>query len=67
MSYATTLLSVENITKKIAEKAILSGVSFSVEKGEIFGCIGLNGAGKTTTVKCVLDLIRPDSGKIALF
>jgi ABC-2 type transport system ATP-binding protein len=44
----------------------LDGVSFEVEKGEIFGLLGPNGAGKTTTIKCILGLIHPDHGSIEL-
>lgn len=40
--------------------------SLTVEQGEVFGCIGPNGAGKSTTIKLLLDLIRPDSGSIAI-
>jgi len=46
---------------------ILRDLSFSVEQGEIFGFIGPNGAGKTTTLKLILDLIRPDKGRIRIF
>jgi ABC-2 type transport system ATP-binding protein len=42
----------------------VDGVSFTVEKGEIFGFLGPNGAGKTTTIKVLTTLIPPDKGKI---
>jgi ABC-2 type transport system ATP-binding protein len=42
------------------------GISFSVEKGEIFGFLGPNGSGKTTTIKALLGLIRPDEGRLSL-
>ncbi len=45
----------------------LSGVSFGVEPGEVFGFLGPNGAGKTTTIRCMLDLIRPTEGRITIF
>jgi ABC-2 type transport system ATP-binding protein len=48
-------------------KDILNGISLSVGAGEIYGYLGPNGAGKTTTIKCVLGLIFPDAGRIALF
>src|SRR5687767_72784 len=43
------------------------GVSFDVQRGEIFGLLGPNGAGKTTTIKMVLRLIFPMKGSIELF
>jgi len=49
------------------KREILKGISLSVAAGEIFGYLGPNGAGKTTTLKCVLGLIFPDRGKVAIF
>jgi ABC-2 type transport system ATP-binding protein len=43
---------------------VLSDVSLSVTKGEIFGFLGHNGAGKTTTMKILLGLLRPTSGRV---
>lgn len=48
-------------------RQILKGITFSVREGETFGYLGPNGAGKTTTIKCLLDLIHPDAGEIAIF
>jgi ABC-2 type transport system ATP-binding protein len=45
----------------------IENVTFEIEAGEIFGLLGPNGAGKTTTMKCILGLVRPDSGSIELF
>ena len=45
----------------------VNDVSFSIEKGEIFGIIGPNGAGKTTTVECISGLRVPDSGSVSVF
>lgn len=50
-------------SKKVAA---VQGLSLAVTTGEVFGCIGPNGAGKSTTIKLLLDLIRPDSGTIAI-
>lgn len=48
-------------------KASLCDISFTVSAGEAFGYVGHNGAGKTTTIKCLLSLLRPTKGKIAIF
>ncbi len=55
---------VEDLTKSYATVRAVEGVSFHVARGEIFGLLGPNGAGKTTTIRMVLDIIRPDSGRI---
>jgi ABC-2 type transport system ATP-binding protein len=43
------------------------GVSFVVPPGQVLALLGHNGAGKTTTIGCILGLVRPDAGEIALF
>jgi ABC-2 type transport system ATP-binding protein len=45
----------------------VSGIDLDVEKGATFALLGPNGAGKTTLVKCLLGLLRPDSGSISIF
>ncbi len=50
-----------------SDVSALSGISLSVEKGEIFGLIGPNGAGKTTLIGCLLGLLRPDAGTVKVF
>jgi ABC-2 type transport system ATP-binding protein len=47
-------------------REILRGITLSVREGETFGYLGPNGAGKTTTIKCLLDLVHPDSGTIEI-
>ncbi|MFU7515563.1 ABC transporter ATP-binding protein [Clostridium sp. HCS.1] len=60
------ILVVENLCKEYP-KFKLNNVSFSMDKGSIMGFIGRNGAGKTTTLKCLLNLVHEDSGKIQFF
>ncbi len=45
----------------------INGVSFTVNKGEVFALLGHNGAGKTTTINCILDLVHAQSGQIEIF
>lgn len=52
----------EELVKYYGDTLALNNVSFSVDKGEIFGFLGPNGAGKTTTVKILTTLIRPNKG-----
>ena len=44
----------------------LRGVSFAVERGQIFGFVGPNGAGKTTTIRTLMGLIEPTSGSASI-
>lgn len=48
--------------KKLQTVEALKRLSLSIEKGEVFGFLGPNGAGKSTTIKCLMGLIKPDSG-----
>ena len=61
-----SILQVENLSKSYKAKKAVNNVSFSVDPGEIVGFIGPNGAGKTTSLRCILDIIRRDSGNIKI-
>ena len=57
---------VSNVSKSFNSTLVVNDISFDVEQGEILGLIGPNGAGKTTTIRMIMDIIKPDSGKIAI-
>jgi ABC-2 type transport system ATP-binding protein len=57
----------DHLAKRYGRVVALRDVSLDVEPGEIFGFLGLNGAGKTTTIRILLDLVRPTSGRAAIF
>ncbi|WP_277681359.1 ABC transporter ATP-binding protein [Saccharomonospora azurea] len=59
-----TVLEVCNLHKRYGDTVAVDDVSFTVDKGEIFGIVGPNGAGKTTTVECVEGLRVPDRGTV---
>lgn len=61
------VVSVRNVSKFYGKKQVLDGVSFEIEKGEIFGLLGSNGAGKSTLTRIILGLERPASGEVFLF
>lgn len=58
------LLEVEDVSKRFGGVVALSGVSFTVVQGEIFGLMGANGAGKTTLFSLIAGNQRPSAGKI---
>ena len=57
-----TVLSVQNISKNYGKIQALSGLSFEVPQGSIFGILGPNGSGKTTTLGIILDVLKANSG-----
>ncbi len=57
----------EQVSKRFGETQAADNISFEVQSGEIFGLLGPNGAGKTTTIRMMLDILRPDNGRIAIF
>jgi D-methionine transport system ATP-binding protein len=57
-------LEIRHLCKSFGTTQVLKDVSLSVEKGDVFGILGLSGAGKSTLVRCVNGLERPDSGEV---
>ncbi len=62
-----TLLTFDGIGKSYGRTVALRGVSFDVPGGEIFGLLGPNGAGKSTLIRILMDIIRPDRGRVLVF
>ncbi len=58
------MLIVKGLIKDFKGIKAVNDLSFSIEKGKIFGLLGPNGAGKTTTIRTVLNIIKPNSGII---
>ena len=60
------MLLINEISKSIKDKKILSKVSFKVSSGEIYGLLGPNGAGKTTTFYIIAGLVKLEEGQVSL-
>jgi len=56
------IIKTENLTKKFNGFTAVDNISFTVNKGEVFGFLGPNGAGKTTTIKMLITLLNPTNG-----
>ena len=57
---------VENLVKRFGSFTAVDGVTFSVERGEVFGILGPNGAGKTTTLEIIESLQKPTEGRVSV-
>jgi ABC-2 type transport system ATP-binding protein len=61
-----TAISVEQISKSYGNFRAVDNLSFDVYSGEVFAMLGPNGSGKTTTMRMILDIIKPDTGRISV-
>ncbi|WP_020007743.1 ABC transporter ATP-binding protein [Salinicoccus albus] len=61
-----SMLELKNLTKTFGSTVAADDVSFTIDKGEIFGFIGPNGAGKSTTIRMIIGALTQDSGSIFL-
>ena len=62
-----TIIQVRGLVKHFKDVKAVDGLSFSVNKGEIYGFLGQNGAGKSTTIRMLLSLVEPTDGSIHVF
>lgn len=60
------IIKVKYLTKKFNKLIAVDNISFSVNKGTIFGFLGPNGAGKTTTIRMLTGILIPDSGEVLI-
>jgi len=61
---AETFFEAEGMTKRFGGLVAVKDVSFTIGREEIVGLIGPNGAGKTTLIRCILGILRQDTGRV---
>jgi ABC-2 type transport system ATP-binding protein len=66
MAVAAAPLRIEGLVKDYGKVHAVRGIDLEIQPGEVFGFVGPNGAGKSTTIRCLLDLLRPTAGRIAV-
>lgn len=66
MNNMEDIIIVENLLRKFNQLVAVNGISFTVQKGEIFGFLGPNGAGKSTTIQMLATLLRPTAGRASI-
>src|SRR5512137_3071791 len=64
MTLSTAALELDRVTKRFGATEAVAGVSYAVNRGEMFGLIGPDGAGKTTTIRLLCGLLKAGSGSI---
>ena len=62
-----TILNVNELTKKFGHITAVNQLSFSIEKGNIYGVLGPNGSGKSTTLGMILNVVNPTGGNFSWF
>ncbi len=60
------MLQIEKLSKSYGKRLVLQDLTLHIQPGEIYGLLGPNGAGKTTTINILCNLLRADSGSIAI-
>jgi ABC-2 type transport system ATP-binding protein len=61
------VIEIQNLVRRYGKHDAVDGLSLAVPAGKCYGFFGRNGAGKTTTIKCLLNLLRPDTGNVRVF
>jgi len=62
-----TILTIQNLTKKFGSLTAVDNLSFTIEKGNVYGILGPNGSGKSTTLGIVLNVVNKTSGNFQWF
>ncbi|GAB4378716.1 MAG: ABC transporter ATP-binding protein [Salibacteraceae bacterium] len=58
------MITLTSVSKRFGKNLVLDSVDFTIAEGRVISMLGPNGSGKSTLIKCILNLVRPNSGKI---
>ena len=64
---AVNTIELQNVTKTFGKTVAVDRLSLAVPRGSVYGFIGPNGSGKTTTLRMIMNILRPDRGRITVF
>ena len=67
MAAEQPVIAIDRLVRRYGRTDAVNGLDLRVRAGRCYGFFGRNGAGKTTTIKCLLNLLRPTSGRVAVF
>jgi ABC-2 type transport system ATP-binding protein len=67
MNTDSPIIEIQNLSRRYGKLDAVDRLSMKVRPGRCYGFFGRNGAGKTTTIKCLLNLLRPDTGSLRVF
>ena len=67
MSTENPVIELKGLTRRYGKLEAVHGLNLTVQPGRCYGFFGRNGAGKTTTIKCLLNLLQPNSGTVNVF
>src|SRR5215472_10254219 len=62
----SSAVEVDGVVKSFGRLRALDGIELRVRRGEVYGLLGPNGSGKTTLIRCLLGLVRPESGSVSV-
>lgn len=60
------MVKVEGLSKEFRGEMILQDVNITLERGKIYGLVGMNGSGKTVFMKCLCGFLKPTTGKVTV-
>ena len=66
MAATPALLELVSVGRRLAGRAVLHDVSFSLQRHDVLGLLGVNGAGKSTTLAIIAGVLRPDTGRVRI-